>query len=465
MVAGLEVGVRDAVGDVGLDAAEVARKDQQPRPVKTHLHAAGPGRELEQVDPAPGEPRPETGELEAEHLGDSAVTADGAELAQHLEAKRPGGPAAHHAHDVLRTLPALALGELAGGRRGLAIMGIDDAGAVAGGPGIGAAAQAHVRLGEQPALFLGRIEPLNDGGGGAADRADNGASGDKIILQAHTLTGGELHAGIEFHGDARLFHLHPGEFAELRADFREQLVTGMDKGDGDIFVGDVFVESAAGADEVVDLARGLDATVTTPDHDKGQVPASPHGIVAHLGFFHLRDDVRAENGGVADGLQRIGMVGHARDDVQVGDISAGEDDVIVGELARLTVVALVFKTTAGQVDVFHLLGAAGDARQKLAEGHNDILQIQGRTHGVGQQGAEDKVILLVEQNHLPVAVAQAGRQGLGAFHAAEASTDNDNALLGHGVNPGHSGARAVDCNARVGAAGFRLDRKRGVTIE
>jgi len=37
-VTGLEVRVRHALGDVGLDAAEVARKDQQPRPVEPHLH-------------------------------------------------------------------------------------------------------------------------------------------------------------------------------------------------------------------------------------------------------------------------------------------------------------------------------------------------------------------------------------------------------------------------------------------
>ena len=77
----------------------------------------------------------------------------------------------------------------------------------------------------------------------------------------------------------------------------------------------------------------------------------------------------AQDGGVTDGLQREGMVGHAGHDIEVGDVAAGEDDVVVIERARLAVVALELEAAGGEVDAPDLLRAALDARQELAEGN------------------------------------------------------------------------------------------------
>jgi hypothetical protein len=121
---------------------------------------------------------------------------------------------------------------------------------------------------------------------------------------------------------------------------------------------DVAVEAPAGADQVVDLAGGLDAAVAAADDDEGEIPAAFLRVVADLGLFQRGEDMGAQDDGVADGLQREGVVGHARHDVQVGDVAAGEDDVVVVELARLAVVALVFDPVAGQVHALDLLGAA-----------------------------------------------------------------------------------------------------------
>jgi hypothetical protein len=234
VVPGLEVGVRNALGDIGADATEIPRENQQPRPVEADLEAARERRQFEEVNAAPDEPRKETRELEAEHLGHGAVAADRAELAEDLEREGPRRLAREGADDVVGALPALALRELAGGRRGLLVVRVDDVGAVADGPGVGPAAQAHVGRGEDAALFLRRVEPVHHRGRGAADGADDGAAAHEAVLQPHAFAGGEHDAGVELHGDAGLFHLVPGKLAQRRADLGQQLVARMDERHADV---------------------------------------------------------------------------------------------------------------------------------------------------------------------------------------------------------------------------------------
>jgi hypothetical protein len=214
-------------------------------------------------------------------------------------------------------LPALTLGKLPGGRGRQAIPGIDDAGAIADGPHVAAALEPQVAFGEEPAFFLGRIQPGDHRGRGAANGADNGPAVHKFIRQAHAVAGCQRHARIEFDGDSGGFHLRPGKLPQPRTDFREQLVAGMDERHGQVFRADVGEETQAAAQEVVDFAGGFHAAVTAADHDEREKPALPRGIVAHFGFFQLLEHVGAQDRGVAHGLEREGMVGHAGHDVEI----------------------------------------------------------------------------------------------------------------------------------------------------
>ena len=208
----------------------------------------------------------------------------------------------------------------------------------------------------------------------------------------------------------------------------------MDERDGHVVRADVGIEAQAGADQVVDLARGLDAAVAAAHHDKGEIPAAFLRVIADLGLFHLRENVGAQDGGVADGLQRVRMVGHARHHVQVGNVAAGQNHVVVVEQPRLAVVAFEFDPAAGEVDVLDLLGAALHARQELAERHDHVVEAQGGADRVSQQRAEDQMVLLVEEDQLGVLGTELVAQGLGALHAAEAAADDDNPFRGHGCD-------------------------------
>src|SRR6266513_2282633 len=104
------------------------------------------------------------------------MAANGTELPQQLERKRFCPFAVEEADDVVRALPSLALRKLAGSWGGLACLGVEDERGIADGPNICAAAQTHIGLGEQPALFFRDREGLHDRGGRTPDGADDGAA-------------------------------------------------------------------------------------------------------------------------------------------------------------------------------------------------------------------------------------------------------------------------------------------------
>ena len=77
---------------------------------------------------------------------------------------------------ILGALAALALGKLAGGGGRLVVARVDNPGAVAHRPDVGAVLEPQVGLGQQAAFFLGRVQAGNQGRGGVADGADDGAA-------------------------------------------------------------------------------------------------------------------------------------------------------------------------------------------------------------------------------------------------------------------------------------------------
>jgi len=84
---------------------------------------------------------------------------------------------------------------------------------------------------------------------------------------------------------------------------------------------------------------------------------------------------RAQRGGRTDGFERQRMVGHAGHHVQVGDVAAGDDQVVVVHPAELAVLAFVLDLTGGQVNVLNFLSAAENARQQLTQGHDHIHRV------------------------------------------------------------------------------------------
>lgn len=129
------------------------------------------------------------------------------------------------------------------------------------------------------------------------------------------------------------------------------------------------------------------------------------------------------------------MVGHAGDDAEIGRAATGDDEVIELGAARLAVVVFGFDFVRVEIDDAHFLGAAADAGEQFAERHDDVERAERGADGVGEQRAEDEVILAVEQEDFSGVGAEVLAQGLRALHAGETAAEDEDAS-GHGGRGG-----------------------------
>lgn len=140
------------------------------------------------------------------------------------------------------------------------------------------------------------------------------------------------------------------------------------------------------------------------------------------------------------------MISHAGDDSEIGDVATRDNEVIVVKLARQTVVTLVLDAVTGQVDAVDLFGPANDVGQKLTERYDHVLQIKGRTNGVGEQWTENKMIFAVKKNDLCIAPSEIGPEGAGTLYAGETAANDNNTFLRHAWTF-HASLPSSDCNA------------------
>jgi len=104
------------------------------------------------------------------------------------------------------------------------------------------------------ALF-GDVESLNNRRGGGADGTnDRRTFSMRPSLSSTSLMRCGDGSGVQQHGDAGFLHLFPGEFAELRRYFGQDLVLGMDKADDNIFLAEISIKAGAAANEFIDFA-------------------------------------------------------------------------------------------------------------------------------------------------------------------------------------------------------------------
>src|SRR5437879_5485020 len=135
------------------------------------------------------------------------MAADGTKLAKLLETKWLRRLVLKYTQNILSALLALAFRELTGGRRDPPIAGIGDQSAIAGGPHIRTAAQAHVGLSEQPAFLLGRDQPFNQRSGRVSHRAKNSATLDEAAaFQTDTFGRRKCYPSVQHDFYTCLFH-------------------------------------------------------------------------------------------------------------------------------------------------------------------------------------------------------------------------------------------------------------------
>src|SRR5215831_18865739 len=158
----------------------------------------------------------------------------------------------------------------------------------------------------------------------------------------------------------------------MAADFRQNLVSGMDEDYADIFAFEIVEVTGAGAEKVIYFSRRFCSTETSANHDEGQMPFSTLRVGANFGGFHLLHDVRAKRSRIADAFEREGMVGHPRNNVQIGGAATSDNDVIVRHARGMAFVGLMFDFVLCQIEVQDGFSATKDARQQLSERNDDV---------------------------------------------------------------------------------------------
>jgi hypothetical protein len=201
---------------------------------------------------------------------------------------------------------------------------------------------------------------------------------------------------IQQHGDASLFHLLPGEFAQLGCHFGQNLVLGMYERDTDIVFAEIAVEAGAAANELIDFAGDFDTAETGSHDDEAEMPTTEIRISSGFGEFHLMDDVLAKIDGVAHDFEGEGVIAHSGYDSEIAFRAAGNDDMIVVQAYEGSVAIVELDFRGGKVYSLHALGTATYARKHLAERGGGGVGIDGGSSNVGEERMKDHMVLAVE---------------------------------------------------------------------
>jgi hypothetical protein len=367
-------------------------------------------------------------------------------LAEGFEAEGFGWLAMENADEVERSLTALALGELACRRRRFFVEGVDDERAIADGPRIRLAFDAHFGDGANASALFGNIEVLNQGPDGSPDGAnDGGAREHSATLQFYSFVGGGYGTGVQENSDAGFFHFLLGERAELGSYFRKDLVLGMDEGDNHILFAKIVVEASAAANQFVDFSGDFDAAEAGANDDKVEIPAAALGIARSFGLFHLTDDVLAEVNGIAHDFECERVFGHAGDDAEVAFRPARKHYVVVVQARQDAVSIVKFNFRSMQVYSLHALGAAADAGEHLAKRSCGRVGVDGCSGDIRKQRMKDHVILAIEEENLRVGSAELAAKSFCELYGGKSPADDDDSNWLHFFAPmaGRSGYAAA----------------------
>src|ERR1700746_1888331 len=118
-------------------------------------------------------------------------------------------------------------------------------------------------------------------------------------------------AGIEQDGDTGFFHFLLGEVPQRRRYFGQNLILGMNQGNGDITLAKVSIKAGTTSNELVDLSGHLGAAEARSYDDEAEVPATTLGIARGLRPFHLTNDVLPKINCIAHDLEGERMLGHS----------------------------------------------------------------------------------------------------------------------------------------------------------
>ncbi len=253
---------------------------------------------------------------EAPHTGDHVVAEDLGLPQRVLGVRRaPGVLVAVLAADHVRNLGVVARGP-------------DVVGALhlEGGGGVDVAARA-----QRQAVAGQRRVGLDAGG------PHDGVGVDlKAVVQLDVAVDAGVHAGLEVDLDAAALKVLLAVGTELGADLGEDLVGDVDQQEAHVFALDVLVVLGGVAGHVLDLADGLRTREATADEDEGQRLAADILVGRRVGLVQLLQNVVAQADGLLHALHTDAVLGQAGDREGARDRTQRDDQVVEGQLVRLT---------------------------------------------------------------------------------------------------------------------------------
>ena len=273
-----------------------------------------------------------------------------------------------------------------------------------------------------------------------ADGADDEAGGQTdAIAELHSAGGDGTHAAFEDDFHAHLGEAGAGVVAEAGAEHAEQSLAAVHEGDAGLAGRDVFIKAAHTSDEILDLARGLDAGVATADDDEAEEVFALLRLREEIRLLHAADDGGAEFHGIAHIAHLKRVLGHAGDAAEI-DARAGREHEVLKTHRELRrgAAAIERDDTRGEVDVRDLALQHLRATADHADGIHHMLRRKRSADDLRQHGLEDHVVLIRDDNDAQPRALRACEQLASTIHTRKPSADDGHVELsvwrfGHAV--------------------------------
>ena len=332
---------------------------------------------------------------------------------------------------------------LRGGRREAALLRQRNGGAIADGPHVGRRlAMQPVGHGDLPArLRQGQARQqrvrLDRHRRHDRPRGNRPAAAGRLVAH-HRPTGGHgREPRVELDADAALHQHLVGELGQRGLHLRQDLLGALQQHQRQLVVRDRRVRAHGVPQKVVHLGDALDAGETAAGDDERQQPLPLGGIVGDGRLFQRVDQVIPQPQGVAQILERHGMLGEPRHQPRRQAIAQGEHEMVERQLVGPPQVAgLQPDDLPLEVDRLDAANVQRDAGDDAADRADHVERVEPAGDDLRQQRLEGEVVFLADQGHLDVVAAgvpQAAQQVLGRVHAGEAAAQDHDAsgFVGH----------------------------------
>ena len=160
--------------------------------------------------------------------------------------------------------------------------------------------------------------------------------------------------------------------------------------------------------EFVDLSGHLDPGVPASGNHKGEQLLFLFWVRFHVGGFQNADHVVAQAESVAQGLEGEGVLRHSGEPGQVRAATHGDQQIVVGNVVIVALVAQIFDSNTAALSVHSLdlsLVKVG-VGQKAPDGVDDVSRLNAAGNYFGKHRLGEEEVVLTHQVQLDLATAR-----------------------------------------------------------